>query len=105
MEGIRWAVWALLVQGGASLERSPEFRNVVTLNARMLKEKYRAGGSRKVGKERHLLLKPDAELRNGEVQKMDILVDTGAEANLIRKRVGEQPPHMCSTKTSQVRDG
>jgi hypothetical protein len=51
----------------------------------MLKEKYPAGGARKVGKERQLLLKTDAELRNGEVQTMDILVDTGAEANLIRK--------------------
>jgi hypothetical protein len=85
MEGIRWGVWALLVEGGASPEKSPELRNVVTLNARMLKEKYPAGGARKVGKERQLLLKTDVELRNGDIQKMDILVDTGAEANLIRK--------------------
>jgi hypothetical protein len=73
------------VQGVENRFPPGEIHNVVTLKARMLRGKYPGGGARKVGKERQLLLKTDVELRNGDLQKMDILVDTGAEANLIRK--------------------
>ena len=38
-----------------------------------------------MGKERQLLLRTETELQNGDIQKMEILVDTGAEANLIRQ--------------------
>ena len=62
MEGIRSGVWALLVEKGGPTEIPPELRNVVTLNARMLKENYPTKGVRKVGKERQLLLKTDVAM-------------------------------------------
>jgi hypothetical protein len=54
MEGIRWGVWALLVEGGEIAKYTAqgvendfphgELHNIVTLNARMLKEKYPGRG-------------------------------------------------------------
>ena len=122
MEGIRWGVWALLIEGGGGLQ-DPEITrggeslpgevlNVVTLKARMLKNKYPSGGARKVGNERQLLIKTEVDLSNRDIQIMDILVDTGAEANLIRKGLvsdhltyGAEKPLRFATANGQSLSG
>ena len=81
MQGIRWGVWALLMEG----EPTHEEPKIIRLKSRMVKKKYPITGVRKFSKDRQLLIRTKVELSNGEERKMDILVDTGAEANLIRQ--------------------
>ena len=58
---------------------------MVKLKARLLRKQLPTKGCRKFGNDRQLLINTVVELLNGEEQKMNFLVDTGAEANLIRQ--------------------
>eukprot|EP00667_Euglena_gracilis_P000113 EG_transcript_113 len=87
LRGTRWGVWALLIdrrqpsQGGAA----PGKKKLVRLKKRMLRGTKTRGGSKKLGEDRQLLLKTQIKLANGEEKTARILIDTGAEANLIRQ--------------------
>lgn len=98
MPGIKWGVWALLVEGGV-----PKARNVrvVTLKARMFKQKTFPKSQRSSDQDRQLLVRTRVELLNGAHQKLDVLVDTGAEANLIKK--GLIPDHLFYPAQSPLR--
>ena len=89
MKGIRWGTWAVLVDNRTPHEKGKlgkmEFNGVMRLKARMLSEKYPTSGIKKCGKDRQLLIRTEVQLINGDFQRMKILVDTGAEANLIRQ--------------------
>jgi hypothetical protein len=91
-KGIRWGVWALLIEGNqnslenrTTLEVGSQKGKLVRLKARMLKNRPKSSGTKKFRKDRQLLLHTQIELLNGEEKTVNILVDTGAEANLIRQ--------------------
>ena len=59
----------------------------INLPARTLRavHRYRVGKVERVEENLQLLMKLEAEMVNGEVQIIKVLIDTGAQANLIRK--------------------
>ena len=50
------------------------------------------GQVRKCKEEMQLLMKIQTELPNGQIEFLDVLVDTGAEANLVK--LGKMPKHL-----------
>eukprot|EP00667_Euglena_gracilis_P019564 EG_transcript_20987 len=87
MGGVRWGVWALLIEGNKppANTSNPKKPKVVHLKSRMVKKRYPPTGIEKFSKDRQLLIRTRVVLGNGEEQNLDILVDTGAEANLIKQ--------------------
>ena len=103
----KWGVWALLIQKKTSTNdfstratevapsSSPERKDSdkVVLRARMLQKVNFKGKGRKVAKgDRQLVMRTTAILPNGKEQVLNVLVDTGAEACLVRK--GLMPEHL-----------
>ena len=103
----KWGVWALLIQRGGSPKLKeggaspPENPQSVTLKARMFRHTYPRSGTRKFSKDRQLLIRTDALLLNGECRSLKVLVDTGAEANLVRQ--GLLPEHLTYPATKPLR--
>ena len=103
----KWGVWALLIQRGGSPKLKeggaspPENPQSVTLKARMFRHTYPRSGTRKFSKDRQLLIRTDAILLNGECRSLKVLVDTGAEANLVRQ--GLLPEHLTYPATKPLR--
>ena len=89
--GTHWGVWALLIKGNPHKDTNTQTR-VVTLKNRMFKQNFHPPNLRKFCKDRQLLVRTKVELLNGTTQKLDILIDTGAEANLIKS--GLIPEHL-----------
>ena len=53
---------------------------------------FQAGRIKNCGNALQLLMKVQSELPNRELQNLDVLVDTGAEANIVR--LGKLPRHL-----------
>ena len=100
--GKQWREGALC---GVSVKReavhpSPDFRTV-KIPAYGLQD-LEKGRSRQGGKHLQLLLRAPVEISNGEIREVNILVDTGAQANLIRE--GLVPHHLtqCAKRRLQL---
>ena len=92
MGPIKWGVWALFIPGNSesSLSNTPR---KITLKARMFRGLAPKSRMRKLPKgERQLVIRTTALLSNGEQQPLNVLVDTGAEACLVRQ--GLMPAHL-----------
>ena len=79
--GIRWGVWALLIEGKPPRDKTRLFRN------NMLRQKSSAATLKKAARLKQLILNTQVQLLNGEERFLKILVDTGAEINLIKKNL------------------
>ena len=101
----RWGVWALFVPGGGSTRvRDPPdpTPNTITLKARMYRYVAPHSRLRKLPKgERQLVVKTQAILPNGIEQGLNILIDTGAEACLVRR--GLLPAHLTHPAPKPLR--
>jgi hypothetical protein len=99
MEGVKWGVWALLVEGtqpqGNGNRQQPK---LVKLKSRFYKKGYPARKIRKLGKDRQLLMCTNVEFLNGEEKTIHVLVGTEAEGSLIgRGLVGEHLVYAART--------
>jgi hypothetical protein len=74
----------------AKMEREAELQ----IDTRLLQDVgvFQSGGVRNCGDNLQLLMKVQVELSNGQVEWLEILVDTGAEANLVK--LGRLPRHL-----------
>ena len=87
MGPIKWGAWAVLIDRGHG--PPPTIR----LKARMFRHAAPKHGMRKLHKgERQLLLRTQGVLMNGETHSLGVLIDTGAEACLVRQ--GLFPAHL-----------
>jgi hypothetical protein len=85
-KGTNWGVWALLIDKRQfSPPEDLQKAKSIRLKMRMLKKSSKRGRFKALKKDRQLLMHTQVELMDGEEKAMDILVDTGAEANLIRQ--------------------
>ena len=73
------------------------------IQTRMLQDVgfLKCGEIRKIGQVLQLLMKIPTKLPNGEEKKLEILVDTGAEANLVK--LGKMPRHLVYAAPQPLR--
>ena len=72
----------MLIEGKTS---NPRNAQTINLKNRMVHKKKFPNGGRSADKERQLLIRTKVKLLNGTSQKLDVLIDTGAEANLVKR--------------------